>query len=731
MIALPQPTPEPWQLLAEGFLRSLDPSCDEYFAAICRAAQNQFKVPFARLVLSDVKGLIPSAPADGQDWTADILSLCSLAMGGKPGDAFVITDLHANDCLEPSARVTSARPLRFYAGVPLALVEGTTVGVMCLADGKPRPDFGDEQSAQLRDLADTLEIYLRFVARGHTDAATRRAGEQHFRLLAENTTDVVIWSDLDTTRKYVSPAARTVLGYEPEELVGTRPLDFVHGADAEGYRRVLDDLTSGRVEQALTCQRYRRKDGTWIWLEISFSLTKDFESGRPDGYVASLRDITRRKEAEQQIAHMAVHDALTGLPNRTLFRDRLQREVARAERQSSSFAVLALDLDGFKAVNDALGHPAGDALLHAVARRLTESIRDNDTVARLGGDEFAIILSGLDQPQTASAAAQRVIEAVNRPFSLEDRSVSVGLSVGIALGQAGLDAEALFKNADVALYRSKAAGRNTFRFYEPGMDAAVAARNALELDLRDAIARGEFRLHYQPIVNLSTDATGGFEALLRWPHPRRGTVPPAEFIPLAEETGLIVPLGAWVVREACREAASWPGDLRIAVNVSALQLQRPGLEETIVSALACSGLVPQRLELEITESVLIGDSDSAIACLHRLRALGVRIALDDFGTGYSSLSYLRRFPFDKIKIDRSFVQGIADPDTAAIVQAIVSIGERLGTAITAEGVETSEQLDQVRREGCTEVQGYYYSKPLPAAQASELADALTKSLRVA
>ena len=568
------------------------------------------------------------------------------------------------------------------------------------------------------------------------DVTRRRAieravqeSEQRFRLLAENTSDVIIWSDLDTTRRYVSPAAASVLGYSAEELVGTRPLAFVHPDDVSAYGKLLSELTCGRIEKAVTAQRYRHRDGTWIWIEVSFSLTKDPQTGSANGYVASLRDITRRKEAELKIAHMAVHDALTGLPNRVLFMDRLQRVASAADSSLVTFAVLACDLDRFKAVNDTLGHHAGDALLRVVAERLAGAVRDGDTVARLGGDEFAILLAKLDGPQNAARTAQRIIEAMRDPVELgpaspsDDehasgfRAASVGISIGIAIGpRRGVDADTLFRNADIALYDAKASGRSTWSFYEPGMDAALAARTALELDMYEAVRAGGFTLHYQPIVSLTSRRVEGFEALMRWPHPQRGLVPPSDFVPLAEETGLIVPLGAWALHEACREAATWPGEAKVAVNISAVQFTRPGLEQNVVAALAASGLAPRRLELEITESVMMTDSESIIGALHRLSALGVRIALDDFGTGYSSLSYLRRFPFDKIKIDRSFVVAIDDPETAAIVRAIVGLAARRGAGVTAEGVETDAQFEAVAREGCTHVQGYLTGRPMPSAE---------------
>ena len=417
-----------------------------------------------------------------------------------------------------------------------------------------------------------------------------------------------------------------------------------------------------------------------------------------------------------------MHDGLTGLPNRLLFRDRLGHALADARRRGAGFALLACDLDQFKIINDTLGHPAGDALLKEVADRLRAATRENDTVARLGGDEFAVILNDVDDPQIAQSTITRVIAAMGQPIGLDGSSMSIGISIGVAFGpRDGEDADTLFKNADIALYRAKAAGRNTHSFYEPGMDAALAARINLEQDLRDAIREERLALHYQPVVDLASGAVSGFEALLRWQHPTRGAVSPCEFITLAEETGLIISLGEWALHEACREAIGWPGNMRAAVNVSAVQFQQPGLEQTVRRALTTSGLAPHRLELEITESVLLQDSEAAIACLHRLKALGVRIALDDFGTGFSSLSYLRRFPFDKIKIDRSFIRDIADPDTAAIVRAIVGIAARRGAIVTAEGVETGEQLEQVRQEGCTEVQGFLYSRPITAPEALDYA----------
>jgi diguanylate cyclase (GGDEF)-like protein len=434
------------------------------------------------------------------------------------------------------------------------------------------------------------------------------------------------------------------------------------------------------------------------------------------GWVATFEDITDWQIAQAQISHMARHDALTDLPNRTLFREQLQQALRSAKRDDH-IAVLCLDLDHFKSVNDSLGHPIGDDLLKEVALRLVGCVRESDTVSRLGGDEFSIVQVGnKSQASPAATLASRLVEVVSAPYEIQGHQIVIGLSVGISVTpNDGCDPDQLLKNADMALYRAKADGRGTFRFFEAGMDARAQARRLLEVDLRGALLRSEFVVHYQPIQDIEADRIVGFEALVRWNHPLRGMIPPLNFIPLAEETGLIVQLGDWVLRTACREAAGWSQDVCVAVNLSPAQFKDRNLVTSVVSALAVSGLAACRLELEITESVLLQDSDITLATLHKLRALGVRISMDDFGTGYSSLSYLRSFPFDKIKIDRSFVSELASRDDAmAIVRAVTGLGKSLGISTTAEGVETNEQFALLRLEGCTEVQGYLFSPPRPA-----------------
>jgi diguanylate cyclase (GGDEF)-like protein len=439
------------------------------------------------------------------------------------------------------------------------------------------------------------------------------------------------------------------------------------------------------------------------------------------GWVATHEDITERRRAEKQIAHMARHDALTDLPNRVLLRERLAQALVELPRDRQ-LAVLYLDLDHFKGVNDTLGHQIGDELLKTVAARLRDCVGADDTVARVGGDEFAIIHAGIEHPNDAAILARRICEAVKEPCELHGHAVIGDTSIGLALAPGdGTDPTELLKNADMALYRAKADGRGTYRFFEPAMDARMKSRRALELALRVALANGEFELHYQPLVNLDDRRITSCEALLRWQHPERGLVPPAEFIPIAEEIGLIVPLGEWVLRQACSDAMQWPSDIKVAVNLSPLQVMNQNLVAVVVGALAASGLPASRLEVEITESVLMQNSETTLATLHRLRELGVRISMDDFGTGYSSLSYLRSFPFDKIKIDRCFISGLATgDDSVAIVMAIAGLARHLGIATTAEGVETRQQLQQVKALGCSEMQGFLFSPPRRIEEVTQL-----------
>ena len=453
------------------------------------------------------------------------------------------------------------------------------------------------------------------------------------------------------------------------------------------------------------------------------------ERPRPEGgWVSTLEDITEWQKAQAQIAHMARHDALTNLPNRTYFREKLENALSRIGR-GTQVAVFCLDLDRFKEVNDTLGHPVGDELLREVAHRLRECVRDEDTVARLGGDEFAVVQVGRElKLAETSALATRLIETISAPFTIHGYQILIGATLGISVASDdGADPDQLLKNADLALYRAKGDGRGNYRFFEAGMDARALARRTLELELRTALSRGEFELQYQPLLDIKTSNINCCEALLRWNHPQRGVVLPQEFIWLAEETGLIIPIGDWVLRRACTEAARWPEGVRIAVNVSPAQFKNRNLVPTVEEALASAGLPANRLEIEITETVLLLEGD-ALATLHTLRGLGIHIAMDDFGTGCSSLSYLRSFPFDKIKIDQSFVSELAaGGESMAIVRAVTGLGRSLGISTAAEGVETAEQLSLLRSEGCNEVQGFLFSPALPAAEIEKM---LRRRLRV-
>lgn len=488
---------------------------------------------------------------------------------------------------------------------------------------------------------------------------------------------------------------------------------------------VFDDLSASperggpdaksAVSQGVETCRHRTASGKVIEV-VTFSRFLDYE-GVPAVLIAII-DITERKEAEARIAHMAHHDALTDMPNRVLLRERMAEALAQRTRNNKFLGMLCLDLDNFKLVNDTLGHPVGDRLLQAVAERIQSVVRKGETAARLGGDEFAVLVPEASTPEEVSVLARRLIEVVGEPYKIDDTVVTVGTTVGIAVAPGdGEDADHLLRNADMALYRAKADGKGTYRFFEPEMDARAQARRRLEIDLRTAIAEEHLEVHYQPLVDFATDKITGLEALLRWPHPERGSIPPSEFIPLAEETGLITSLGRFVLRRACKDATIWPDEVMLAVNLSPLQFRVGNVFLMVKEALEETGLKASRLDLEITESVLLEKTDQVIASLHALRALGVRISMDDFGTGYSSLSYLRSFPFDKIKIDRSFVRDLeSNQGTRAIVRAVLGLAAGLDMKVVAEGIENKQDLAYLMSEGCREGQGFLFSRARPQAE---------------
>ena len=499
-------------------------------------------------------------------------------------------------------------------------------------------------------------------------------------------------------------------GCSLRELLEYRKVSGSLALDVDAYLRRIDELLeSGATSEMLV----DTGDGRTIHV-----VTQPLPN---HGWVTTHEDITRQKEAEARIEHMAHHDALTGLPNRVLFHAQLEHAL-RWRGREGRVAVLFIDLDNFKNINDTLGHQVGDTLLKTVAARLEECVRSGDVVARLGGDEFVIVQTELEDPTDAANLATRVREAILDSCEIDNHNIVVDASIGIALSpDDGAEPDELIKNADLALFGAKASGRGTYRFFEQAMDQRMLERHELELELRKALINGEFEVHFQPLVNLDTDRIGCCEALLRWNHPDRGYIPPDRFIRLAEETGLITRIGDWVIRTACHEAANWPENVMLAINISPVQFRSQHLLDVVTHALASSGLAPQRLELEITEAILLENTEATLATLDQFHRLGVRIAMDDFGTGYSSLSYLQKFPFDKIKIDGSFIQGLSDSDeSSAVVCAVAGLAKSFRMTTTAEGVETAEQLRIVRELGCTEMQGHLFSKACSAADLATL-----------
>jgi diguanylate cyclase (GGDEF)-like protein/PAS domain S-box-containing protein len=551
-----------------------------------------------------------------------------------------------------------------------------------------------------------------------SDVTPIKRREASFRLLFDNNPMPMWVFDAQTTEFLsVNDAAVQHYGYSRATFLGMKLHQIWPQDERATHSEALQQ--AGDAYHSSGNWRHLKADGSEIEV-LTFGRRVSFDGS--DGYLVAIVDITERRRAEARIAHMAHHDGLTNLPNRELFQERLKQALEQAEPAHRRVAVFCVDLDLFKNVNDSFGHPIGDRLLKLVAERLRSEVRGNNLAARLGGDEFAVILAADVSPNEASDYAVRLIKLLSAAYDIDGMEVVIGASIGIALSPGdGASSEELMRNADMALYRAKADGGAVHRFFEREMDRQAQKRRDMELDLRRAFAGGEFELHYQPLVDIAADRISGFESLLRWRHPEKGMISPAEFIPVAEDIGLIAPIGEWVLREACNEAVNWPADVKVAVNLSPVQFRSRNLVQVVISALAQSGLSPKRLELEITESIFLAETEANLAILHQLRELGVRISMDDFGTGYSSLSYLRSFPFDKIKIDRSFVKDLAErPDCVAIVRAISGLGRSLNITTTAEGVETIDQFDWLRAEGCNEVQGFLFSAARPAAEVAQL-----------
>jgi diguanylate cyclase (GGDEF)-like protein/PAS domain S-box-containing protein len=562
-----------------------------------------------------------------------------------------------------------------------------------------------------------------------TEELFLKQSEARFASLVRNASDVVTVVEIDSTITYASPSSQRTLGYSSGDLDGTRFVDLVHEDDKTRALSFISAASEGEELTGTIEFRVRRRDGSFIYTETQ--RTNLLHDPNVHGIVLTTRDVSERREFEEQLSHQAFHDSLTGLANRVLFRDRVTHALERQERDQRPVSVLFMDLDDFKTVNDSLGHAAGDGLLGEVGERIREILRAPDTAARLGGDEFAVLLEDSGDGIGAADVAERLIHSLDAPFHLENKEVFVRASIGIAVAEPGDheidDVEALMRNADVAMYMAKERGKNRYQMFEPEMHETALRRLELKADLQRALEHGEFILNYQPVIELDTGRISGVEALIRWIHPDRGLVPPLDFIPLAEETGLIVPIGRWVLREACTYAAGlyerFPSEhpLHMAVNLSAKQLARADIVDDIRAIVQETGIDPSSLILEITESVMMADMELSIARLTELKALGVQIAIDDFGTGYSSLNYVRRFPVDILKVDKSFIDGVSEGgESSALTAAVIELAGILNLKPVAEGIERVDQLERLLELHCALGQGFYFAKPLESAGLEEM-----------
>ncbi|MBI3529450.1 MAG: EAL domain-containing protein [Betaproteobacteria bacterium] len=547
--------------------------------------------------------------------------------------------------------------------------------------------------------------------------------EARFRALVQNSFDIITIHDSNGMTVYESPAASRILGYPSGALIGKTPFETIHPKDVARARDAFDALLKGETAMAPVILRFRRADGSWIHLEVLGNNLLDHPGIR--GIVLTSRDISERKRAEERVQYLANYDVLTGLPNRFLMQDHLTQVIAQAHRNRLRVALMHIDLDRFKVVNETLGHYVGDALLKQAAERVRKATREADTVARVGGDEFTIVFPNVTSLQTLSAAAEAMLDDLARPFPSDGQELFVSASVGISLypDDAG-SVDELIKHADAAMSSAKHLGRNNFQFYTAGMNQEVQDRMLIEAGLRTAIQREELSLVFQPKIDLATRRIFGAEALLRWKHPKLGMIPPSRFVPVAEEAGLVGQIGEWVLHTACRQIREWQDagySLQVAVNVSARQFQEYDVAELVMDIMRDTGALAKNLEIELTESAVMNDAESSIVTLERLAALGVQIAIDDFGTGYSSLSYLKRLPLDLLKIDQSFVRDISsDPNDAAIVRAIITLARSLGIKVIAEGVENEAQLAFLNAYGCQYAQGYLFGRPLTSPQLVKL-----------
>ncbi|HUP86793.1 MAG TPA: EAL domain-containing protein [Acidimicrobiales bacterium] len=683
---------------------------DDLLAAV-RTSREQFDATLTTLVDLDATGRPGGLDARVAAFRSASDDALRMLAGGQPSLAAdrVQSDVGVSarallDQLHTAAAESGDRADRLARGgdigsLVLLLVAGSIVWLLLRQAGKARRD-ADSASAQV-------------------------ANQERFRSLVQHSSDVITVTDAAGSIIYQSPSVTPVFGYDADEMVGTELQRLVHPDDVRPVIAALVETARVSGAERIEC-RVRHADGTWRHVESAVSARLDDPTVR--GIVLNSRDITERKELEEQLAHQAFHDSLTGLANRALFRNRIEHALARTRRQPRPIAVLLLDLDGFKTINDSLGHAFGDTVLVAVAERLREHLRPSDTACRLGGDEFAILAEDLTEGGGAAAVAERILHALRIPFVVEDKELVLTPSIGYTVaGAEQTDADDLLRNADVAMYTAKGRGRNRCELFQPSMHQAMLDRMDLEADLRRAIDGGEFVLNYQPTVALATGWISGVEALLRWPSPGRGMVPPSVFIPVAEDTGLIVKLGAWVLEEACRQAVAWKeafgadAPRTMNVNLSARQLQDDDLVASVAAILERTGVRPEHVVLEITESAVMADAEAMIARLYELKALGVRLAIDDFGTGYSSMSYLCKFPIDVLKIDRSFVSGVGnDPQKVGIVRTIVELGRILDLQTVAEGIELVEELEELLALECELGQGYWFARPLSVEAAGAM-----------
>ena len=662
-----------------------------------------------------------------------------IAHAVRDGRAYIVNDFDAEPTLAPWRDDARQYRLRSVAIFPLRLSERVVGAIMHYADEVGF--FDDELVGLLERMASEISFALDSFESSRKWQAAEAAlleTQREMETLLGNLPGMAYRCRYDDewTMEFVSEGSLELTGYTADELQFNRLVSYEHITHPDDRARVREEIGRGAASRSRFTVEYRliERGGREKWVSEK-GLAFYSETGTPIALEGFISDITEIKSYRERLEHQASHDALTGLANRNLLHDRLRQAIAQAERQRLRLAVAFLDLDNFKYLNDSLGHSAGDELLKMVAQRLKTCVREGDTVARLGGDEFVLVLLDQSSAEGVNHVVQRVLETASEPFFVAGREFNTSASVGVSLfPQDGADAETLLKNADAAMYRAKAQGRDNFCFFTVEINTALHERIALEHGLRQALDRGELLLDYQPKVELSSGALIGAEALVRWRHPEHGLLSPARFVPVAEDTGLIVPIGEWILRTACSQVQRWRSQglqlSVLSVNMSARQFRSPHLVSQIAEILQESGLPAGCLDLEITESLMMDDVQEFIARLHALKELGVQLSVDDFGKGYSSLNYLKQFPVDRLKIDRSFVCDIAsDPGDAAIVQAVIQLGHVLGLAVTAEGVETSEQLAFLRRHGCDEGQGYYFSQPLGPTEFEHLLHARNASGR--